>query len=305
MSAVLNQGGAARNGDLDVRGNPLHSLRYMSSSSHPRVNKIPFLAGDALLLGAAFIIYYQARKPMSEVELALAVFCIALGAALAAIPFLLDFRASTRIAEAGALTTVMSQLTQLEAVASQIATASSKWELVQDQADKTAQAAKDIQDRMGIEIKGFEEFMRQINDSEKSTLRLEADKLRRAENDWLQVLVRILDHTYALHLGAVRSGQANVIEQVGHFQAACRDAARRIGLMPLIPTAGEPFDPQRHQRMNGTGDPPQGAAVGDVIATGFTFQGKLVRPALVRLAGASSSGDKPVSPPPGGKEPGP
>ena len=58
-------------------------------------------------------------------------------------------------------------------------------------------------------------------------VRLEVEKLRRAEGEWLQVLVRVLDHVYALHLGALRSGQPNLIEQLSNFQNACRDAARR------------------------------------------------------------------------------
>ena len=89
--------------------------------------------------------------------------------------------------------------------------------------------------------------MQRANDSERATLRLEVEKLRRAEADWLQVLVRMLDHVYALHQGALRSGQPMLIEQVGNFQNACRDAARRVGLTPFTANEAEPFDAQRHQ----------------------------------------------------------
>jgi len=78
-----------------------------------------------------------------------------------------------------------------------------------------------------------------------ATLRLEVEKLRRVESEWLQVAVRMLDHVYALHQGACRSGQPHLIEQVGSFQNACRDAARRVGVTPFTANEGEPFDAQR------------------------------------------------------------
>jgi len=45
-----------------------------------------------------------------------------------------------------------------------------------------------------------------MNDSEKTTLRLEVEKLRRGELEWLQALVHILDHVFALHTAAMHSG---------------------------------------------------------------------------------------------------
>ncbi len=132
-------------------------------------------------------------------------------------------------------------------------------------------------------MKAFTEFMQRANDSERATLRLEVEKLRRAEADWLQVLVRMLDHVYALHQGALRSGQPNLIEQLGSFQNACRDAARRVGLTPFAPNEAEPFDAQRHQLVEDGAQPPPDAVVAETIAAGYTFQGRPLRPALVRL----------------------
>jgi molecular chaperone GrpE (heat shock protein) len=125
--------------------------------------------------------------------------------------------------------------------------------------------------------------MKRANDSERATLRLEVEKLRRVEGEWLQVLVRMLDHVYALHQGASRSGQPKLAEQVGSFQMACRDSARRVGLAPFTANEGEPFDAQRHQLVEEGATAPADAVVAETIATGYTFQGRLVRPALVRL----------------------
>jgi molecular chaperone GrpE (heat shock protein) len=126
--------------------------------------------------------------------------------------------------------------------------------------------------------------MENLNQGEKANLRLEVEKLRRAEKDWLNVLVHMLDHVYALFHAAERSGQANLIGQLGQFQNACRDAARRVGLVPLVADQAEPFDDKRHKLADGKA-PPAGARVIEMLATGYTFQGQFIRPALVRTQG--------------------
>ena len=141
------------------------------------------------------------------------------------------------------------------------------------------------------DLKEFSAFQQKMHDNEKAMLRLEVEKLRRAEGEWLQIMVRMLDHVYALFHAAERSGQENLISQVGHFQNACRDTARRIGLVPFTATADEPFDAQRHKWADGE-KPANGAIVAETVATGFTFQSRLVRPALVRLRNGKDSKKK-------------
>ncbi len=121
-----------------------------------------------------------------------------------------------------------------------------------------------------------------MNDAEKGALRLEVEKLKRIEADWLQVVVRILDHIYSLHTAAARSGQPELASQISHFQNACRDAARRVGLTPFAAEPNEPFDAERH-RAHGVETPPADAIAAETLAPGVTFQGRLIRPALVRL----------------------
>ena len=128
-----------------------------------------------------------------------------------------------------------------------------------------------------------------MNDNEKAALRLEVEKLHRGEVEWLQVLVRILDHVFALNAAAARSGQPRLAEQITQFQNACRDAARRIGLMPFAAAPDEPFDAERHQAVDMESEPPAEAVVAETVGAGFTFQGRLLRPALVRLREARSA----------------
>ncbi len=268
----------------------------MRDPIEPRLAKWPFYFGDLLLLGAAVFVYSQSKLPMVPWQVAFVLLCVAGGASLAIMPFLLEYRIAAKLAETRELAGVVSQIRNLEDIATRIAGATDRWNNVQEEADKTAAAARQIADRMTAEVQAFTEFLQRANESEKKTLRLEVEKARRFENDWLQVLVRMLDHVYALHQGALRSGQPTLIEQLGNFQNTCRDAARRVGLAPFAAAEAEPFDRQRHQLIDGEVAPDADATVAETLATGYTFQGRLLRPALVRLTGDNGDGSREESP---------
>jgi molecular chaperone GrpE (heat shock protein) len=248
--------------------------------------KWPFLLANAILLIAAAALIYRAAHPISSVEICAAIGCVALGALFGCLPFILDYRAIGRLIEVNAVTTVAQQLHDLKKYSAQIAVATDQWAHVQEttkgHTEKTVAAAGEIAGRMTAEIREFNEFQVKLNDTEKGALRLEVEKLRRAEGEWLQVVVRVLDHIFALHNAAARSGQPELAEQIGQFQNACRDAARRVGVTPFNAAPDEKFDAQKH-RAHGVENPPAGAVLAEMLAPGLTFQGRLIRPALVRL----------------------
>ena len=241
----------------------------MSDLIAPKLSKWPFFVGDGLLLGTACLIGYQSKFVLGHWEMCFVVLCVAGGALLGVAPFLLEYDALAKVAEAGALNTVVSELKNLQGIANQISGATGKWQEAQEQADKTAAGAREIAERMTGEVQAFTEFMKRANDSERANLRLEVEKLRRGESEWLQVLVRMLDHVYALHQGAARSGQPKLAEQVGNFQMACRDSARRVGLTPFTANEGEPFDAQRHQLVEEGAKAPADAVVAETDRDGL------------------------------------
>lgn len=259
----------------------------MSSTENPprpaRPLLLPFLLGDALLLGLALLVVRQAARPMTPWETITLFLCVACGAVLSSVPFWLEFRAATRAAESASLETSLARIQNLEALANQITGATVQWQAVRDDSAKTVSAARELSEKMAAEAQAFVAFLQKANDSERNHLRLEVEKLRRAEGDWLQVSVRILDHVFALHQGALKSGQPALIEQISGFQNACRDAARRLGLAPFAPAAGDVFDPSRHQNADEQAAVSPDAAVAEILAPGFTFQGQLVRRSLVRM----------------------
>ena len=258
-------------------------MRAMSQPSPPKLAKWPFFLSDLLLLVLAAWIMRKNPEPFRASPLFFLVLCVGAGGWLCIIPFLAEYRAAIKLAESGALVTAVQQIQNLQAVSEQVMGATSQWQMFQEQSAKTAAAAREVAERMTAEARSFADFMQKATDTEKAHLRLEVDKLRRGEGEWLQSVVHILDHVYALHQAAVRSAKPALIEQLGHFQGMCRETARRLGLVPYEPKPNEPFNEKTHQLLDPQAKPPPHARVAETIATGYTFQGQFLRCALVKV----------------------
>jgi molecular chaperone GrpE (heat shock protein) len=275
----------------------------MNDVANWKVPKWIFLISDVLLLALAYFIVWKSPHPIAKWEIITCFASAALGTMIGTLPFILDYRAMGKALEVNALGAVADKIQNLEKLAAQISSATNQWagvqESVQGNSDKTVGATKEIADRMAEEIRLFSEFMKKMNDSEKTTLRLEVEKLRRGELEWLQVLVHILDHVFALHTAATRSGDVKFAAPITTFQNACRDIARRLGLTPFAAEPNKPFDAERHQVAGSKETPPAGAVVAETVGSGYTFQGRLLRPALVRLrdgnAPAETAAEKPAA----------
>jgi molecular chaperone GrpE (heat shock protein) len=261
----------------------------MNDTTNWKVPKLPFLVGDGVLLIFGFI--FVLHSPLANHWAIISAGCVVLGAALGVLPYFLDYRAMSKALEVNALGAIAEKIQNLENLAAQISSATNQWATVEEsirgQAEKTTLSAKAIADRMTSEVIEFSDFMKKMNDSEKAALKLEVEKMRRGESEWLQVLVTLLDHVFALHAGAMRSGDVKYAGPVTNFQNACYDVTRRLGLVPFVGAAGEPFNAGRHKTLDGQ-EPPAGAVIADTIGCGYTFQGQPLRPALVRLREATA-----------------
>jgi molecular chaperone GrpE (heat shock protein) len=257
----------------------------MSDQPTPRLNKVPFLLGDALLLGVAgYFVLGHGPGALGWLEMLLVAGTVAGGAVLAIVPFLVEYKALSRLAESDLLGNTVRQLQNVEGVARNVTAATAQWQGIQSLAAQTNKTAKEIADRMSEEVAGFTEFLKKTNDAEKATLRLEVEKLRRVEGDWLQVVVGMLDHVAALHRAAIQAGQPQVLQQVTAFQHACRDIARRVGVTFVEARPGEEFDDSRHRLPQAEAEVPDAAVVEQVLMPGVAFQGRLLRPVIVTVA---------------------
>lgn len=254
----------------------------MNEKSAPRISKLPFVVGDLLLLASAAYVAVSGHF-LGQWQYVAIISAVAIGAWIMVWPYVLEFQAATRLAETSELDGVTAKIKDLDKVAASIARAVSEWQHLQQSATQTVTAAEHIAERMTSEARGFGEVMSKLHDSEKNHLRLEVDKLRRAEGDWLGIIVRMLDHVHALHQAGLRSGQRNIIDQLTQFQRACHETSRRIGLVPIVPERGVAFEADAHQLPEGK-KADAGARVEDVLAPGFSFQGQIIRRPVVSAA---------------------
>jgi molecular chaperone GrpE (heat shock protein) len=255
----------------------------MTDRSATKVVFWPFIFVDLVFLGLACLILSRSHKPLTIWESLGLILCVGLGAWSFLTPFLRRNEAEIKLAESQNLTSAVSQIKNLEQIAAQLGGATQNLQTAQEHSTKTISASKEIADKITEESRAFSEFIQKANDSEKNHLRLEVDKLRRAEGDWLQIVVHILDHVFALNRAAIQSGKAPLIQQIGNFQNICCDAARRMGLVCQVPEAGQLFDGKIHQLMEGEPAATGGARLAETLAAGYSYQGRPIRRAVVRL----------------------
>jgi molecular chaperone GrpE (heat shock protein) len=254
----------------------------MPALNRVHLAKWPFLVGDGLLLAVAGWLVLRPGVSWDLWQTGWLVVCVGVGAWLAVLPFIMEFRASAHFAEADRLASTVERIKSFGALGDQVAAATARWQSVQEAADKTAKAAQEITDRLTAEARGFAESMARAHDAEVRNLRLEVEKWQRTEAEWLQTLVRLLDQVFALHLAAVRSNQPGLIEQLTRFQGACRDIARRVGVMVLEVAPGAPYDSKQHQLPEGVTAGEQ-ATVSQMAAPGYSYQGQIIRQPMVLL----------------------
>lgn len=253
----------------------------MTDRPTPVIPKWPFFCADIILAATAAFIVYFSEHPMELSSLSLCFLSVFSGACLSVIPYLLEYRAANHAFQNDKLQSATDQLHNLELLNVQVGTSVAQLHVVLEECAKLVSTSGSLSDHITAEAKLIREQTDQSHETERSTLRLEIEKLRRSEHDWLQVLTGIMDHVYALHQAALRSGQPELSRQIGLFQRACRDLARRVGLVPFAPEENQPFDPNLHHLADANTQPPPNALISRIIAAGYTYQGQLIRRALI------------------------
>ncbi|HEY3855992.1 MAG TPA: nucleotide exchange factor GrpE [Verrucomicrobiae bacterium] len=242
----------------------------------------PFLLADAFLVGMGGLLLWLGHRPLLWWEASLIVVCVAAAAGSFIFPFTRRNHDDQALAQAKILSHTSLKLQQIDQLVAQITGATGQWREFHEQSSKNTAATKAVAESVSAEAKKTAELLQKADDIEKGNLRLEAEKLRKAEAEWIQIVVFILDHVFAVFQAAHRSGQPAFVEQMGLFQNSCRDAARRIGLVATLVKAGDPYDPNLHKLpdnivANGH------SIVAETLATGYTFQGQIIRRPLVAL----------------------
>jgi molecular chaperone GrpE len=135
----------------------------------------------------------------------------------------------------------------------------------------------------------YERYLRTVADMEnfrKRTVR-EKDELRQyAAAKVLEDLIPVLDNL-ALGLAAARTPSAELKSLVGGVEMVltqAKSALAQHGLKEINPL-GQPFDPNQHESISlmPSATVPEGA-VATVVRTGYSLNGRLLRPASVVLS---------------------
>lgn len=255
------------------------------TDSTSRLPLWPFILADVVFLAFAALLLRFGHHPLTWQESALMTLCGGLGSLSFLAPFWRRNADAAALSQARLLAEAAGQIQKLDQLGGLIISATHRWRELQTDTCKAAESAKQCAERISAEAQAFEEFMVKANDSERAHLRLEVEKLRRGDGERLQVLIHVLDHVFALFQAAKRSGQPALAEQIGHFQNACREAARRIGLVQIAVPPGEAFDGKLHQLPENI-SAENGAAVEDTLVAGYTFQGQVLRRPVVSLKAA-------------------
>ena len=96
----------------------------MQEASNWTVPKWPFLLGNATLLGlAGWIVQENSPHRITDLQIVFATASVGLGAMLGALPFILEYRGASKLVEVNALTTVVTQLEDLQKYAGQVSAA--------------------------------------------------------------------------------------------------------------------------------------------------------------------------------------
>jgi molecular chaperone GrpE (heat shock protein) len=250
------------------------------------------------LLLTAFLLFQQAGAGFGLLEAFWCFACVAAGAWIMVLPFLREFQAEADLTEARELAASVEKISSVDAVAKQIADATEQWLHVEDRANEINAASREIAGKINAEAREFTEFLQKANDTEKNHLRLEVDKLNRAQVDWVKVVTGMLDHVFALNQAGRQSGQEKLVRQLDNFQVACRDVARRVGVVTYEPKPEEGFDTGKHQLRDPEAEPEVGAKIIGIAAQGLSHQGQVLRKAVVVI-----EGEEPGQAPPDASKP--
>src|SRR5439155_24266925 len=149
-------------------------------------------------------------------------------------------------------------------------------EAVTAERDQLQAENADLQDRLLRRQADFENFRRR-------TERDRSDFLQYAGMEIVRDILPILDDfERALK---IESSDADYRKGVELIYQRLLETLKKIGLEPIEATIGQEFDPNLHQAVvrEETGEAPDNT-ITDEFQRGYNFKGKLLRPAMVKVA---------------------
>jgi len=194
----------------------------------PPLNPWPFLVGDAALLAAACLISSQANAPLSSSPLIAIVACIAFGAVLAVIPFLLNYtrRQELALAERQREIAALAQITTTSA--EQISIAAASLHSIAENTTRSLKLGEQLPQKIQEKINDFKSQLNEVAVTENEALAQEINTLRASETERLETALSSVRKTaadLAMIEAVSRKHLSELNESLARFVSSAEKAA--------------------------------------------------------------------------------
>ena len=203
----------------------------MNLEPAPRLPKWIFLAIDAGLLVAAFIIVFFAKHPYEPLPFISVVVCIGLAAIIGLIPFLIEYAADSAEYVQQERLRVNEQVQRLHAAAESLTRAAAQIKAVEEAVHKTAHAAENLPYRMQEKLAEFNTALAEKEESDREALEQELVELRAANSEQLKAVAEKIHKAatdWAALETATRKQLAAAEAAAARVQASAGDAAQKF-----------------------------------------------------------------------------
>jgi hypothetical protein len=156
------------------------------SDEAPNLSPWPFLIGDVLLLATAAYLASRAPEPLSGPTLIAVVICVALGAVLACVPFLLNYTRRQDLALAERQKEIAALARTTAESAEQISIVAQGLHAISDHTQRTLKHLDQLPQKLQEKINDFKTQLNEVNVTENEALAQEVNTLRTSEIERLE-----------------------------------------------------------------------------------------------------------------------
>ena len=133
----------------------------MTTSTHspPTVVKWPFFTGDGLCIATMATVLALADRPLSGSVTAAAVVCLLVGVVLAILPYLIEYEARLRIAEASAHASIETQIRKAAGFAEQLHHSVSRSQSTAEEIEKVLASNEESMEKLAEQVENISQWM--------------------------------------------------------------------------------------------------------------------------------------------------
>lgn len=203
----------------------------MNLEPAPRLPKLPFFVGDAVLLLTAGLLATLSPHPLGADTVLIIAVLVVIGAGLFIAPFISSYTADTAEAAEQERLRLNEQAARLHATAESLARTAAHIKAVEEAAHKSAREAETLPYRMQEKLAEFNEALAAKEDSDRENLETELEALRSAHADQLKTVAEKIGKAAADWTAlevATRKQLAAAEASLAKLQAGSAEAAAKL-----------------------------------------------------------------------------